>query len=110
MVDGAFDGVIPWEVVNYIPASEQPFLEMRRVLNEGGRLVLGTPDYGRLSWRIIEALYHRLIPGGYADEHVTRYTRDELVRSMEGLGFRCLDIKYVLGSELIMMFRKVEDA
>ena len=109
-VDEAFDCVISSEVVEHIPASEQPFLEMRRVLSEGGRLVLGTPDYGRLSWRIIEALYHRLIPGGYADEHVTRYTRDELVRSMEGLGFRCLDIKYVLGSEMIMMFRKVEDA
>ena len=109
-VDEAFDCVISSEVVEHIPASEQPFLEMRRVLSEGGRLVLGTPDYGRLSWRIIEALYHRLIPGGYADEHITRYTRDDLVRSMEGLGFRCLDIKYVLGSEMIMMFRKVEDA
>jgi len=108
-VDEAFDCVISSEVVEHIPASEQPFLEMRRVLSEGGRLVLGTPDYGRLSWRIIEALYHRLIPGGYADEHVTRYTRDELVRSMEGLGFRCLDIKYVLGSEMIILFRKVED-
>lgn len=108
-VDGAFDCVISSEVIEHIPASEQPFLEMRRVLGEGGRLVLGTPDYGRLSWRIIEALYHRLIPGGYADEHVTRYTREKLVRFLEGLGFRCLNTKYVLGSEMIMVFRKAED-
>ncbi len=107
-VDEAFDCVISSEVIEHIPASERPFLEMRRVLRPGGSLVLGTPDYGRLSWRVIEALYHRLIPGGYADEHVTRYTREELVRSMEGLGFSLLDIKYILRSEMIMLLRKAE--
>lgn len=108
-VDGAFDCVISSEVIEHIPASEQPFMEMRRVLSEGGRMVLGTPDYGRLSWRIIEALYHRLIPGGYADEHVTRYTREELVHFLEGLGFHHLETRYVLGSEMIMVFRRVGD-
>jgi hypothetical protein len=73
-------------------------------------LILGTPDYGRLSWRIIEGLYQRLIPGGYADEHITRYTKEGLVNSMEELGFLLSDIKYVLGSEMIMLFHKAEVA
>jgi dolichol-phosphate mannosyltransferase len=106
--DDAFDYVISSEVIEHIPLGEKPFVEMRRVLGEGGRLILGTPDYGRLSWRIIETLYHRLIPGGYADEHVTHYNREQLMRSMEELGFQFLEIKYVLGSEMIMLFRKAE--
>ena len=81
---------------------------MRRVLKDGGLLVLGTPDYGRLSWRIIEGLYHRVIPGGYADEHITHYNREQLVHSVEKLGFLLSDVQYVLGSEMILLFRKSE--
>lgn len=104
--DKAFDCVISSEVIEHIPASDKPFLEMRRVLKDDGLLILGTPDYGRLSWRIIEGLYHRLIPGGYADEHITQYSREGLVHSMEEMGFFLSDIKYVLGSEMIMLLRK----
>ncbi|HEM62157.1 MAG TPA: methyltransferase domain-containing protein, partial [Chloroflexi bacterium] len=108
--DGVFDCVISSEVIEHISPGQRPFLEMRRVLKDGGSLVLGTPDYGRLSWRVIEALYHRLIPGGYADEHITQYTREELARSMEGLGFHLLDVEYVFGSEMILLFRKADGA
>lgn len=106
--DAAFDCVISSEVIEHIPAGQKPFMEMKRVLKNGGILILGTPDYSRLSWRIIEGLYHRLIPGGYADEHITRYTREELTNAMEELGFLPSDVKYVLGSEMIMLFRKAE--
>ncbi len=108
--DQVFDCVISSEIIEHIPADEKPFLEMRRVLRDGGLLILGTPDYGRLSWRIIEGLYQRLIPGGYADEHITRYTKERLVHSMEELGFLLSDVKYVLGSEMIMLFHKAEVA
>jgi dolichol-phosphate mannosyltransferase len=106
--DGAFDCVICSEVIEHIASGDIPFLEMWRVLGEGGRLILGTPDYGKLSWRVIESVYHRLIPGGYADEHITQYTKEELVRSMEELGFVFTDVKYVLGSEMILLFVKPE--
>ena len=107
-VDGAFDCVISSEVIEHIPAGPKPFLEMRRVLKGDGLLILGTPDYGRLSWRLIEGLYHHLIPGGYADEHITQYTRAELVQSMEELGFLLSDVEYVLNSEMILLFRRAE--
>jgi dolichol-phosphate mannosyltransferase len=108
--DAAFDCVICSEVIEHIPAGDESFLEMQRVLNDGGRLILGTPDYGRWSWRIIEGLYHRLIPGGYADEHITPYKKDDLVRYMEEFGFVLLETRYVLASEMILLFRKVETA
>jgi dolichol-phosphate mannosyltransferase len=107
--DEAFDCVVSSEVIEHIAPGRKPFSEMRRVLKNGGTLVLGTPDYGTLSWRLIEEVYHRLIPGGYADEHVTRYTRMRLTRLVEELGFRLVDFEYVLGSEMIMLCRKTDD-
>jgi dolichol-phosphate mannosyltransferase len=106
--DASFDCVICSEVIEHIPGGQKPFLEMKRVLKDGGILILGTPDYGRLSWRIIEGMYHHLIPGGYADEHITQYTRDDLARGMQELGFVLFDVEYVLGSEMIMLLRKAE--
>ncbi len=106
--DASFDCVIASEVIEHIPPGDKPFLEMRRVLSDGGRLILGTPDYGTLSWRIIEGLYHRVIPGGYADEHITHYEKQELMRYVEAFGFVLLDVKHVLASEVILLFRKAE--
>ncbi len=108
--DGAFDCVISSEVIEHILPDPKPFQEMCRVLKPDGWLILGTPDYGRLSWRLIEALYQRLIPGGYADEHITRYTREELVQSVEELGLLLTDVEYVLSSEMILLFRRAAAA
>ena len=50
-----------------------------RALAPGGRLVLGTPDYARWEWVVTEKLYGLAAPGGYADEHIGHYTREELI-------------------------------
>ncbi len=76
------------------------------MLRPGGRLVLGTPDYGNWQWRVTEWLYARLAPGGYADEHIAHYTRQELLDYFESRGFTHEATRYILRGELIMAFRK----
>lgn len=104
--DERFDVVICSEVIEHIKKGEGIFGELKRVLKKGGVLILGTPDYARCSWRMIEWLYKRIIPGGYADEHIAHYSRGELVGLMNNLGFRLESCKYVFGSELICKFVK----
>lgn len=104
--DRSADVVICSEVIEHLPGGLAPFAEMARVLRPGGTLVLGTPDYGRRSWRIVEALYRRLAPGGYADEHITHYTHDGLVTLVTGIGHRHIRTDYVLGSEMILTFER----
>jgi glycosyltransferase involved in cell wall biosynthesis/predicted SAM-dependent methyltransferase len=104
--DGAIEVLVCSEVIEHIAGGTTPFEEMARVHREGGTLVLGTPDYGTWSWRALEALYRRLAPGGYADEHVTHYTHTGLVRLVTGTGYRHLRTSYVLGSEMILTFRR----
>jgi len=104
--DAAFDSVVCSEVIEHIPEGPEPFLEMRRVLKPGGLLVLGTPDYGRRLWRIIERVYERTVPGGYAAEHTTHYTQQSLTELVQGLGFRVESVSYIFGCELVMSLRR----
>jgi glycosyltransferase involved in cell wall biosynthesis len=104
--DGSVDVVVCSEVIEHIPGGVRPFEEMARVNRPGGTLVLGTPDYGTWSWRVLEWLYRRLAPGGYADEHMTQYRRDELVRLVSSAGYRHLATDHVFGSEMILTFRR----
>ncbi|CAN5125368.1 hypothetical protein BH20ACT24_BH20ACT24_23790 [soil metagenome] len=99
--DESFDAVICSEVIEHIARSDVDLTDMVRVLSPGGMLVLGTPDYGRWTWRALEGLYKKVFPQGYATEHINPYTRAELRRIIEGLGLAVLDVQYVGGSEMI---------
>jgi glycosyltransferase involved in cell wall biosynthesis len=105
--DASIDVVVCSEVIEHVPAGPGPFLEIARVHRPGGTLVLGTPDYATWSWRALEALYRRLAPGGYADEHVTQYTHDQLRDLVVGLGYRHVRSDYVLRSEMILTFERL---
>jgi dolichol-phosphate mannosyltransferase len=105
--DGSFDCVVCSEVIEHIPAQEKPFDELTRVLKTGGRLILGTPDYDRWRWRALEWLYGRLSPGGYADEHITHYSRANLGPYLQGKGFEIESVEYVGGSEMIFSLKKL---
>jgi dolichol-phosphate mannosyltransferase len=104
--NGTFDCVICSEVIEHVPADERVFSELERVLEPGGRLILGTPDYDRWRWRALEWLYGRMAPGGYADEHVTHYSRSNLAAYLEARGFTIDAVEYVGGSEMIFSLRK----
>ena len=83
------------------------FAELNRVLKNEGVLIIGTPDYDRVSWRIIERLYGFFHRGGYADAHITHYSHKTLADNLRKSGFKILDFKYILGSELIVKAIKV---
>ncbi len=73
----------------------------------GGLLILGTPDYARWQWIVIEWLYQILLPQAYADEHITHYTYSELIGEfVEKRGYRLEAVQYILQGELIMGLRK----
>ena len=104
--DASFDGVIHSEVIEHLPDDPAILAECRRVLRPGGVLVLGTPDYGRPLWPVLEWLHSRILPGGYAHEHITRFTRRTLAERLTSLGFEVLDCRYVGGCEMIFKARK----
>ena len=73
----------------------------------GGVLILGTPDYSRWIWRLIERIYGWVLPGAYAKEHITRYDPSGLRQLLEAMGCQVLEARYVGFSEWIAKSRKV---
>jgi SAM-dependent methyltransferase len=107
--DASFPCVLCSQVIEHVPMSGiTPSIldELCRVLTPGGRLVLGTPDYDRWEWVYIEKAYGFFAPGGYADEHISHYTRNGLIAEFARRGFAHEATRYILRGELILAFRK----
>ena len=104
--DAAFETVISSQVIEHIPEDPALFDELVRVLEPGGTLILGTPDYGSWQWPFIERLYRFFKPTGYADEHITHYTATGLMQRLGDLGLEVLEHAYILHGELIIRARK----
>ena len=100
-----FDVVVCSEVIEHLPEGHFNLDEIKRVIKPGGRLILGTPDYSKKLWKIIEWFYYRLLPGAYASQHITHYTSTQLRRLLEEKGFTILRTDYVCRSEFIVEAR-----
>ena len=60
-------------------------------------------------WRAIEFFYGIIVPGGYKEKHITRYTFARLKMILHNFGFEIISHRYVLGCELIIKAKKVID-
>jgi len=107
--DNVFGAVICSEVIEHVPDRSPLFEELTRVLRPGGTLILGTPDYGRRLWWVLEWIYGKVLPGAYAHEHITHYTRDSLLQRILAHGFTIRDLQYVGFCEMIFRARKASD-
>ncbi len=104
--DASFPCVLCSQVIEHVPMMPSMIDELCRALTPGGRLVLGTPDYDRWEWVWIEKAYGIAAPGGYADEHISHYTRKGLLDDFARRGYVHEATRYILRGELILAFRK----
>ncbi len=107
---GSLDAVINSQVIEHIPDDPIILEESRRVLRPGGLLILGTPDYGRWLWWVLEWIYGKVLPGAYAHEHITHFTRASLLAKLREAGFEVLAYKYVGFCELIVQAKKPRES
>ena len=102
----SFDIVLCSQVIQHIPETDVAIKELLRVLKPGGRFILGTSDFGSWQWPLIEGVYKRMIPDGYAEEHIDPLTRENVVAMVEGMGADFLDEDFILKAEWVGLFRK----
>lgn len=98
----SFDELICSEVIEHVADNECIFKEFNRILKPGGILILGTPDYAKVLWNIIEKLYKYIHPSGYADEHITHYTFKSLQDKLRNYGFELIAYRYICKATLII--------
>lgn len=102
----SFPCVLCSQVIEHVPRLNV-LDELDRTLQPGGFLILGTPDYDKWQWNVIEWLYKVILPQAYADEHITHYTFDELYNEfISKRGYKLEETRYILQGELILGLRK----
>jgi len=102
----AFPCLVCSQVIEHI-GREGVFNELDRVLEPGGFLILGTPDYSKWQWKVIEWFYGKILPQAYADEHITHYSYKELIQEfVKNRGYTLKACKYILQGELILGLQK----
>jgi dolichol-phosphate mannosyltransferase len=100
--DASVDCIVCSQVIEHIRDLDRFWAEFRRVLRGGGRLVLGTPDYGLPFWPFFEYWHAKALPEGYMQEHCTRWTKKSLLARLQAEGFLVERWSYILGGELIV--------
>ncbi len=105
--DGFFAGVLLNQVAEHLDEPREVFKEVRRVLAEGGLLILATPNYGNFLWPLVENTWHRFFVREFDAEenHVTPYDTASLREHLSW--FEIEDIGTVcLGSILVATARR----
>lgn len=107
--DQAFNVVVCSELIERVAADRKLFDEIRRLIRPGGSLILGTPDYGSWRWRLMEKVYDFAQPLGYAEQHISHYTRKGLLRNLTSMGFEIIAVKTIWKAEMIIHARLPEN-
>jgi ubiquinone/menaquinone biosynthesis C-methylase UbiE len=94
--DCSFPCLICSQVIEHIDR-EGVFDELDRVLEPGGFLILGTPDYSKWQWNTIEWVYGKVLPQAYADEHITHYSFRNYFEFVENVVIRQRTQVYIAG-------------
>jgi SAM-dependent methyltransferase len=91
--DHAFDLVWASEVIEHVADTARWLSEVRRVLTPGGRLLLTTPNHGRIRV-LLHGLERYSEPLG---DHLHLYTRRSLAQTLNEFGFAEIELRASVG-------------
>jgi len=77
-VNSSFEAVICNNVLEHLEKPEKVVEGIGRVLVPGGLVVITVPNVDNPATKLIEWLYGKIMPGGYAEDHVYEFTPSSL--------------------------------
>ncbi|MCJ8330275.1 MAG: glycosyltransferase [Lentisphaeria bacterium] len=104
--DKEYDNVYCCEVAEYMPKDTLFFEEAVRVLKPGGKLLVTTPDYGKIFWPLIKRIYKLFVSDKAAHDHVSHYDEKTIKENFEKHGLNVLKTKRMFGAILFVLFEK----
>jgi len=81
--DASFDCITMWDVLEHVPDPTRHMLEVRRILSEGGLVVIGAPDLGHRMFRLKREGWRHLKPC----EHIFYFHRGSIERLLHKIEF-----------------------
>lgn len=103
------DVVMSLEVIEHMPDMDKARKLIRTLndnVNNGGQVIIATPNYGDFKWRAIEKVYGWLMPSAYAHDHKVRFDEESLVSMCSEFGLKHEQTQLVAGCDMVCKFRK----
>ena len=91
--DKSFDCVTMWDVLEHVPDPTKHMLEVRRVLADGGLVVIGTPNMGHSLFKMKRERWRHLKPR----EHIYYFRRSSIASLLWKTGFEVVQPPIVGG-------------
>jgi len=110
--DKTFDTVICIEVIEHALNWDEAVTtirELARVVKDGGKVVVATPNFFSLTGQLQDRLYKVFQPKAYADGHIVKFGYDSLVKLCQGFGLKPIDNAIPMRSDMVCLFRKESD-
>lgn len=100
-----FEAVVCNNVLEHSEDPERVVGDISRRLVKGGKVVLTVPNMANPLTGFVEWMYGKLMPKGYAKEHVTRFTPRSLEALCKRFGLDLVKRKAVL-TDMVCLYRK----
>jgi len=104
---GSFDYIFLIEVLEHIDPKEGTNIlkNIKELLNDGGKLILTTPNYLSL-WPIIEVIWSKINPINYKEQHINKQNILKFKKNLNVLKFSNIRIKtfFIISPFLCMFF------
>jgi dolichol-phosphate mannosyltransferase len=103
------DVVISLEVIEHLESMDSVGEFLSFISNAskfGGSVIIATPDYNKILWRVIEKVYGKLMPSAYAYDHKVRFSENSLVDCCAKYGLKHIETSRVLGCDMVCKFIK----
>jgi dolichol-phosphate mannosyltransferase len=80
--------VILSNVIQHLDKENFNLSEISRVLDQGGKLIIATPDYSNSLWQFLDRIHSLILPRAPASQIKSRYTKAELIELLIKSGFK----------------------
>jgi len=100
-----FEAIICNNNLEHLGNPERVVEDISKRLLEGGKVVITVPSMGRGLTRLVEWLYERVMPGGYAAEHCFKFTTRSLDELCGKYGLKLVSRKSVF-TDMVCLYVK----
>lgn len=100
--DASFDCVVQLHVLEHVPQDPRYFAEVRRVLRTGGVAIIGTVNFGSVTWPLIRLMYRLFLPHSYIGNHPSKPTLSTLKANLAKVGIEPTHALSTLGGEIVV--------
>ena len=104
----SFEAVVCNNVLEHSEDPERVVEDISRRLVVGGTVVVTVPNMANPLTRVVEWIYGKLMPGGYAKEHICKFTPRSLDELCRKFGLKLLKRKAVF-TDMVCLYEKGGD-